>query len=471
MPPLAIGGESRPLRVAVIGSGPSAFYAAEAVLKAPNLHIRVDMFERLPVPFGLVRFGVAPDHQNIKAVTRVYDKIAADPRLRYHGNVAFGKDLSVGDLRRHFDAVVFAVGSPTDRKLGVPGEDLAGGYPATSFVAWYNSHPDFANEKFDLSCGRACVVGIGNVAMDVTRILVRDPDDLAKTDIADYAVAALKAGRVKEVLLLGRRGPVQSAFSPREIQEIGELSGVDIVVDPRDLELDPASEEELKTDPKARQIVDYLRKKAAEGEGKNEKKVRLKYLSSPVELLGGNGRISAIRIERNTLVRDDTGGIKAKGSGTVETVPVGAVFRSVGYQGVPLPGVPFDAKKGVIANDAGRVVDAATRAPVAGMYVAGWIKRGPTGLIGTNKADSIATVENLLKDAAGKTAEASSDKAPEAVTALLASRKVRVVSFAEWKTLDKAELDAGKAKGKVRDKFFRVPDMLAALGAGAAAKG
>lgn len=456
------GTPGRPLRVAIIGSGPSGFYAAEALLKQKELVVQVDMFDRLPTPYGLVRGGVAPDHQKIKSVTAVYEKVALTPGFRFFGNVKLGRDLQVEDLRRHYDQLVYAVGAESDRRLGVPGEDLLGSHSATEFVAWYNGHPDYRELKFDLSQESAAVVGIGNVAMDVTRILAEDPDVLAKTDIAAHALDALRKSKVKTIWLLGRRGPAQAAYSPAEIQEIGELHSADLVVDPKEAALDAVSQEDYK-DPANKKNVDYVQAKAALGEGSRAKKVRLRFCVSPVEVLGKDGRIVGLKLEKNKLVAGK-GRVNCVGAGQFETIPVGLIFRSVGYRGIPIPGVPFCEKAGKIPNAEGRVLTAGEGGTVVpAEYVVGWAKRGPSGLIGTNRADSVATVKAMLDDAKAGKLGAEPSASPDAMEALLSQRKVRYVTFAQWKKLDKLEVEKGKAAGKIREKFTRVPEMLEAL--------
>jgi len=444
----------RPLQVAIVGSGPSGFYAAEALLKQKDVPVRVDMFDRLPTPFGLVRGGVAPDHQKIKNVVMVYEKVAAMPGFRFFGNVHLGRDVSAAELRKHYDHVVYAVGNESDRKLGIPGEDLQGSHSATEFVGWYNGHPDHRERAFDLSVERAAVVGIGNVAMDVTRILAEDPERLAKTDIADYALQALRKSRVREIWLLGRRGPAQAAYSPAEIEEIGELESAELVVRPDELVLDEVSKAET-SDPTVKKNVDYVADVARRAEGSKAKKVRLRFCVSPVELIGEGGRVSAMKIEKNELVPDGKGGVKAKGTGRFETIPVGLVFRSVGYRGIPIPDVAFDEKIGHIPNTAGRVKP--------GEYVVGWAKRGPSGLIGTNRADSVATVQAMLEDARAQAARPDVARDARAVPDLLASKKLRYVTFQDWKRLDRLELERGAKAGKIREKFTTVAEMLSAL--------
>lgn len=451
-----MGSKDRPLQVAIVGSGPAGFYAAAALLKGKGLNIQIDLYDRLPTPYGLVRFGVAPDHPNIKAVIRVFERVVASQHLRFLGNVKVGHDISVADLRKHYDQIVYAVGCETDRRLGIPGEDLQGSHTATEFVAWYNSHPDYIERSFDLSHKCVAVVGVGNVAMDVTRILVKDQDELVHTDIAGYALEALRKGQVEEVVILARRGPKQAAFSLNEIKEIGSLKGVDLVVDPKEMELDEAS----KASPGKERRVEYLTQKSKEGEGSQRRKVRLRFCVSPVEILGENGRVTAVKIEKNELYLDETGDIRSRGTGQYEVIPVGLVFRSIGYQGVPLPGVPFNQKRGVICNQEGRVTDSVSGQIVPNEYAVGWAKRGPTGLIGTNKSDSAATVEKMLEDIEGKRAKVDLEKRPEAVDRMLAGKKLQVVTFEDWKLLDQQEVEAGKRLGKLREKLLTVSAML-----------
>lgn len=457
------GTADRPLCVAIIGSGPSGFYAADALLKTPELTVRVDVFDRLPTPFGLVRGGVAPDHQKIKAVTAVYEKCALDPRVRFFGNAKLGRDFTVEDLHARYDQIVYAVGCESDRHMGIPGEELDGSYSATDFVGWYNGHPDHREHAFDLSCEAAAVVGIGNVAMDVTRLLSCEPDALAKTDIAEHALQALRASKVRTVWLLGRRGAAEAAYSPAEIEEIGELPTTDLVVNAAEAAVGEVSQAAL-ADANVKKKVEYVQKHAALGEGSKGRKVRLRFCVSPVEVVGKDGKVVALKLERNKLVSDGKGGVKAVGTGEFETIKVGLVLRSVGYRGIPVPGVPFDEKAGRIANEAGRVTNAG--APVLGEYVVGWAKRGPSGLIGTNRADSVLTVQAMLADLKdGKLPTRPIDASPDSTPKFLAAKGVKAVDFQRWKELDKLELAAGAKKGKIREKFTRINEMLSALGA------
>ena len=458
------GTPDQPLRVAIIGSGPAAFYAAEHLLKSPERAVRVDMFDRLPTPYGLVRGGVAPDHQKIKSVIAIYEKIAAHPGFRFFGNVEFGRHLRREDLERHVHAILYACGAQTDKRLGVPGEDLAGSHSATEFVAWYNGHPDFRDRSFDLSAERVAVIGVGNVAIDVARILCLTPEELRETDMADYAIEALSASRVREVSILGRRGPVQAAFTTVEVKELGELPGADVIVRPEEVALDPASEAELAaaraaTKAKVEIVQEFSRRTPA---GK-PRRLAIRFLVSPLELTGENGRVTAVRVAKNRLVKDASGAIVTQATGEEEMLPAGLVFRSVGYRGVALADVPFDARTGLIPNAKGRVLQQAGGTPIPGHYATGWIKRGPTGVIGNNKADSVETVNLLLEDAAAGTLPVPARPDPAALEALVRERQPACVSFADWKRLDGIEVERGQPLGRPRVKFTSVEEMLGAL--------
>jgi ferredoxin/flavodoxin---NADP+ reductase len=445
---------SRPLRVAVIGSGPAGFYAAGALLASEDPAVEVDLIDRLPTPWGLVRLGVAPDHPNIKAVSRAFEKIALQPGFRFLGNVEVGRDVTHEELAEAYDAVVYAIGAQTDRRLGIPGEELAGSWPATAFVAWYNGHPDFQKLEFDLSHERAVVIGNGNVALDVARMLALTPEELAPTDTTDAAIDAINGAGVKEILVLGRRGPVQASWTPVEVGELGDLAGADIVVDPADLELDEASAAELAAAaPTVKRNLEHLRAYAArEPEGK-ARTIRLRFLTSPTAILGDE-KVEAIELVRNELVQG-----RAVPTDVRETVECGIVLRSVGYRGLPLPGVPFDEGSYTVPNDRGRVLGS-NGAPLAGFYCAGWIKRGPTGVIGTNKKDATETTQLLLEDArAGKLRRAPD--AP-AIDRLLAERGVVVVTQSGWEAIDAAERAAGEPHGRPRVKLGEWQALLAA---------
>ena len=428
-----------PLRVAVVGSGPAGFYAAGALLGAETA-VEVDMLERLPTPWGLVRLGVAPDHPKLKTVSRAFERIAERPGFRFLGNVEVGRHLEHDDLLRLYDAVVYAVGAQADRRLGIPGEDLPGSWPATEFVAWYNGHPDHQHLHFDLAVERAVVIGVGNVALDVARMLALTPEELGPTDTADAAIAAICGAGLKEIVVVGRRGPAQAAFTTPELAELGELAGADVVVDPADL--DGA----VGTDTNSERNVEVLREFAARTPSGKPKRVVLTFFASPVAIHGAD-RVEAVELVRNEL---DAEG-RAVPTDERRMLSCGLVFRSVGYRGVPIPGVPFDDRSGTIPNEGGRV------AP--GVYVAGWIKRGPTGVIGTNKKDATETAELLLADLADAPRKGAT--AAE-VDALLDERGVRRVLYAGWQSIDEIERGAGEKQGRPRVKLCTWDDLLAA---------
>jgi ferredoxin--NADP+ reductase len=444
------------MRVAIVGAGPAGFFLAERLLGRADMDVGVDMYERLPAPYGLVRFGVAPDHEKIKSVTRAFDVVASRPGFRYFGNIEFGSEVTLADLARHYDAVCFTTGAQTDRRMGIPGEDLDRSHPATDFVAWYNGHPRFRHLQFDLDVERVAVVGVGNVAVDVARILCRTPGELASTDIADYALDALRASRVKEVYLLGRRGPAQAAFTTPEAREMGELHDCDVRVLREEVELDPLSREALERsgDKAVAKKVEVLRGFSARECTGKPKLLTFRFLVSPVELLGdGQGRVCGMRLVHNTLVAGDDGSLKATPTGVVEELPVELVFRSVGYRGVPLADLPFDEKHGIVPNVKGRVLHPDTLHPTPGIYVAGWIKRGPSGVIGTNKPDAAETADVMIEDLRSGTLPVPAAPDPGAIEALLRERQPCLITFEDWKMLDRIESERGKASGRPRIKM------------------
>ncbi|MCZ6669960.1 MAG: FAD-dependent oxidoreductase [Acidobacteria bacterium] len=446
-----LGSETRPLRVAIIGSGPSGFYAAEGLLRS-GLRVKVDMFEKLPPPFGLVRYGVAPDHPKIKKVTRVYEKTGKKEGFEYFGNVNIGEDLSVEDLKQHYDAQIYACGAQTDRQLNIPGIDLPGSYTATEFVAWYNGHPEYIDREFDLNQEIAFIIGQGNVAMDVARILAKTVDELKNTDIAQYALEALAKSKVREIHLVGRRGPAQTAFTPPEIKEFGELAACDPVVKPEDLVLNETSRQELE-DPKFREKkrnYEILKGYSEGGTHEKPKKFLVHFFRSPIELVG-DGKLEKVIFCKNVLV-GEPGRQKAKFTDERVEIKGGLFFRSVGYRGVPIEGVPFHDAWGIFPNTDGRIEGA------PGFYAVGWIKRGPSGVIGTNKADSIATVKGLLADLPDLIPCPKPDTG--AVSEILKTKGVAVVTFADWGKIDAAEIANGKKVGKPREKFVTVKEML-----------
>ncbi|WP_168734702.1 FAD-dependent oxidoreductase [Deinococcus sp. KSM4-11] len=440
----------RPLRVAVIGSGPSGIFATEALLKS-DLSVEVDVYDRLPTPYGLVRYGVAPDHLTIKSVTRGFEKTLSDPRVRFLGNVEFGRDLTHDDVRAHYDAIVYTVGASSDRRLGIPGEDLKGSMSATEFVAWYNGHPDAATRDLALEATGVAVVGVGNVALDVSRILVKTVAELRESDIAEHALPVLERSAVKDVWVLGRRGAAQAKFTTKELREFGELSDADPVVKPAEVQVDEAAEA-LITDNTVKKNLEVLRDFAVRTPEGKDRRIHLRFLVSPVEILDdGQGNVGGLKVERNALDADGN----AVGTGEFEVLPVQLVLRSVGYKGLELPGVPFDARRGVIPNTEGRVEGR------VGEYTAGWIKRGPSGVIGTNRKDATDTVAHLLRDARDGVLPGAAHPTREAVDAVLASRGVDVYTFHDWQVLDAHELAQGQAHGRPRRKVVHREEMLA----------
>jgi ferredoxin/flavodoxin---NADP+ reductase len=460
-----IGTEETPLRVAIVGAGPSGFYAAEHILKDSDLHAQVDLFDRLPTPYGLVRGGVAPDHPKIKSVIRVYEKTAAREGFRFFGNVKVGHDIEVEDLERLYHAIVFTVGCETDRQLGIPGEDLPGSHAATSFVGWYNAHPDYADREFDLSCERAVVIGNGNVAMDVARMLALTDHELRQTDTADHAIEALDAKQIREIVVLGRRGPVQAAFTNPEIKELGEMEDADVVVDPKEVELDPASQAYLESDEadKTTKVnVETLKEFSQRRPEGKKQRIVLRFLASPIEIKG-DGKVESIVVGRNELV-EEGGTLRAKDTGEREELECGLVLRSVGYTGIPIEGVPFDERRGLILNEGGRILDSHDAGHKTGHYTAGWIKRGPSGVIGTNKKDALETVQNLFEDVEGQTLMNPEEPDPVAVENLLRERNIRFITFEDWQSIDQAEVGRGEPHGRPRVKFVRVEEMLETVG-------
>ena len=470
-----------PIRIAVIGSGPAGFYAAGHLLKdsgagGHSIDIEVDMLERLPTPWGLVRSGVAPDHPKIKSVTRIYEKTAAHPRFRFFGNVVFGEHVSREELLSHYHAIVYATGTPLDRPLGIPGEELPGSHAATEFVGWYNGHPDHTDLEVDLrSAKRAVVIGNGNVAIDVARMLVLAPAELAPTDTADHALDVLAESRISEVVIVGRRGPAQAAFTNPELLELGELGDADVIVDPEELDRalavhDAGAEENITS----RRNVEILRSYAERPPAGRAKRIVLRFLLSPTALLpGADGRLAGVELAHNVLVADGEGKLRAETSGGKhETIPAGLVFRAIGYRGIPLPGVPFDRRRGVIPNDGGRVLvldddnDATGGPPMRGEYAVGWIKRGPSGVIGTNKKDAQETVDAIFADVSspgggegsGLNVPAFPDGA--SVERLLRERQPELVTYDGWASIDRHERSLGESAGRPRVKLTRIEEML-----------
>ena len=454
-PPKTLG----TLRVAIIGAGPAACYAADELLRRAD--VEVEMFDRLPTPWGLVRAGVAPDHAGTKTVAKLFESAFRRDTLQYYLNVEIGKHLTHTELATHHHAVLYAVGASSDRRLNVPGEDLPGSHSATEFVAWYNGHPDYANHTFDLSAQRAVIVGNGNVALDIARVLTVDPEVLATTDIADHALAALRASNIREVVVLGRRGPLQAAYTTPEFLALVHLHGVDVIVDEADLALDHASRTLLE-DPEVETSLTLKYTLAEEYAGRprnpDHKRIVFRYLASPTRIHGGD-QVESLEFVHNELV-EDNGQVIARATERTETLDTGLVLRSIGYKGTPIPDLPFDHARGVVPNDHGRVTDT-DGTPLPGVYVSGWIKRGPRGVIGSNRVDSEETVEQLLADfMAGKLTAPEGDRA--ALRDLVAQRQPDVVTREGWKAIDQAEKTAGKAGGRPRVKFTTLEDLLKA---------
>jgi ferredoxin/flavodoxin---NADP+ reductase len=431
-------------RIAVIGSGPSGFYATEALLRS-GTPLAVDMFERLPVPYGLVRFGVAPDHPKLKRVTAAFDRIATTPGFRFIGGVMVGRDVTIDELRDSYDAVVLATGADVSRSLGVPGEDLPGSHHAGDFIAWYNGHPDYRDRHFDLGCEAATVVGHGNVALDVARILAKTADELHRTDIAAHALEVLAESRIRDIHVVGRGKPSQARFTAKELRDFLELEACEATVDSRDVAPEDFAQENL-NDAELTEKLSLLRGFSQQISIKRRRCV-FRFGLSPVAIRG-QGWVEAIAFGRQP-------------SGAVEDVDCGLVFRSVGRRTTPLVGVPYDDLRGVHANIEGRVVIGPS--VVAGLYVCGWSKRGPSGTIGTNRGCGMATAEAVLADLPARAGQRSGN--PDALLARLRTRVPRIVSFGDWITIDGAEKHRGALLGKPREKFVSVPDMLAAVDA------
>jgi ferredoxin/flavodoxin---NADP+ reductase len=443
-------------RAAVVGAGPSGFYATDQLLKAG---FEVDLLEVLPTPFGLVRAGVAPDHPKIKSVTRVYEKTAKHPGFRFYGGVELGNHVTRQDLLDRYHVVLYAVGTAADNKLGIPGEERPGSHGALEFVAWYNGHPDYADHSFDLSATRAVVIGNGNVAVDVARMLVLHPDEVAATDTADHAVTPLAGAQVADVIVLGRRGPAQAAFTTPELRELGELSRADIVIDPEALELDEYSERWLaeQGEPTNQRNVELMREYAGREPHGHERRVELRFLRSPLEILGDGetGAVTGVRVGINKIVDG-----RAVPTGEEEIISCGLVIRSIGYRGAPLAGIPFDERKGLISNLGGRVLNAESGEHELGEYVVGWVKRGPSGVIGTNKKDATDTVARILEDREAGKLNTPKDPDPEAAEKFLAEVCPSVVTWEGWRAIDTHETGLGEPQGRPRVKLVRTGEMV-----------
>jgi ferredoxin--NADP+ reductase len=456
-------------RIAIVGAGPAGAFAAASLLRSAG-DAEIDLFERLPTPWGLLRGGVAPDHQEIKRLEDTFDRETFQRGCRFLGNVEVGVDVTHSDLMRHYTAVVYATGAQTDKSLGIPGEDLPGSWAATEFVAWYNGHPDYRHMEFDLSAERAVVIGNGNVAADVTRMLTLSPAELERTDVADHALEALRDSRIEEVVVLGRRGPAQAAFTSAELRDLGHLDGVDLRVDGADVELDAVSREWLAEEGTftARKNVELLRDFAARPALTDaRRRIELRFLCSPVEIRG-TANVESIDVSRNEIVRTDDGALRAQSVGEgVETIECGLVLRSVGYRAVPLPDVPFDERSFVLPNERGRVLSPDGE-PLPGVYSVGWIKRGPTGILGTNKRDAEETIGCLVEDLRGGGLAQPPRPDREQIDELLAERKPDLVKTAGWRAIDEHELERGQNEQRPRVKLASREELLARSSASAA---
>jgi len=431
------------LSVAIVGAGPSGFYTAEALVKLGS-DCQIDIIESLPTPFGLIRFGVAPDHEKTKGVMRAYDKTAQHARVRYYGNVQVGRDVTLDELRECYDAVILAVGAPLDRTLDIPGGERKGVYGAAQFVGWYNGHPDFRDLGPDLNCPAVAVIGNGNVALDVARVLVKTPEEMAKTDLPDYAARAIHASPIRDVYVLGRRGPLQAKWTNVELREMGQLLDAHPVVDPAQLPDQVEGDMSERERRLAAKNLATLRSFLELSPGGKRRRVHFVFFAMPTAVLGER-RIEGLRLEHTRLE-----GARAVGTGETFEVPCGLVVASIGYRAMPIPGAPFDERRGIVANQDGRAGQ--------GLYVVGWAKRGPTGVIGTNKPDADQVAKQIREDlgAGGKPGRA-------ALKRLLSKRAIRWVSYEDWKQIESAEV-AAAATGAPRKKLIRIKDMLAVLG-------
>ena len=447
-------------KVAIIGSGPSGFYAAQALFKLSD-EVSVDMFDQYPTPFGLLRGGVAPDHQQMKTVATAYHRIAKHANFRFFGNVTIGRDLSLDDIRSHYSAVIVAVGAQTDRRMGIPGEDLPGSYTATEFVAWYNGQLNYQDHTFNLKGKNAVIIGQGNVAVDVVRILAKPVTQLQTTDITNAALMQLAESQISDIYMVGRRGPTQAAFTELELKELGHIEGVDLVIHD-DLELSSADQIEVSQSAKSRKNMAQLQAlKQRPAVANPRKTIHLMFYASPIELQASADQLGSVRFQKNTLV-GEPGQQRVMPTEDGFDLPCDVLFRSIGYRGVPFEGLPFDDQSGTIRHDKGQVV-LASGEPVENMYVTGWIKRGPTGVIGTNRSDSIETVTTCFNNL-----DSAHCQDPTDIVERLTQKNVRFFSYDDWLVLDAYEQSVGKKAGKPREKLTSLNQMLNVLAHGSA---
>lgn len=463
--PPPTGTKDRPLRVGIVGAGPAGFYTAMALLEQREIAVNVDLLDRLPTPYGLVRAGVAPDHQKLKTVTRVYEKLGQDPRFRFFGNVELGRDVSVSELSQCYHQVVYATGNESDRRLGIPGEHLTGCSPASVFVGWYNGHPDYSNAEFNLAGERAVIVGNGNVAIDVARVLAKSPAALRTTDIADHALAALEQSRVREILVVGRRGPLQTSFTPSELGELTELPDLDLQVTPAELELDEADRAALhqaSAKSAVRRNYKLFQQICARPTLGAGKRLEFRFLMSPLEFLGDHtGRLRQLRVCKNRLVRDDSGRVQASPTTVEELWDVDLALVSVGAESKRMADLPFDAERGVLANVEGRIVDPRTGEPLRNHYCSGWARTGAKGLIASQKTGALEIVQTMLRDVKQTPFDERAHKLD--LEELLRSKNMSWISFDDWHLIDETEVTRGAQRGAPRSKLVDVPSMISVV--------
>ncbi|RSZ65166.1 pyridine nucleotide-disulfide oxidoreductase [Corynebacterium hylobatis] len=445
---------SRPLRVAVVGAGPAGIYASDLLVKSGE-DVTIDLFERMPAPFGLIRYGVAPDHPRIKGIVRSLHSVLEKPEIRLLGNIEIGKDLTVEEMRDYYDAIIFSTGATGDRELRIRGSELAGFHGAGEFVGFYDGNPDFSRD-WDLNAERVGVIGVGNVALDIARILAKTADELLVTEIPDNVYDNLARSSVKEVHVFGRRGPAQAKFTPLELKELDHSENIEVIVVPEDIDYDEASEAARRESKSVDLVCQTLEGYAIREPKGAPNKLYLHFFESPVEILGEDGRVVGLKTERTEL--DGTG--QVRGTGRFTTWDLQSVYRAVGYRSEAVDGVPFDAERAVIPNDGGRVLDPETGEAVRGLYATGWIKRGPVGLIGNTKSDAKDTTTMLLEDFTSGRLSAPAHPEPAAVTELLEARGIAVTTWEGWHNLDAAERSLGEAEGRERKKIVEWDEMV-----------
>ena len=444
---------SRQLRVAVIGAGPAGIYASDILTKS-DVDVRVDIIERDPTPFGLIRYGVAPDHPRIKEIVKALKRVLSHDDIRFIGNVSYGTDLKFDDLKLFYDAVIFATGASKDRPMGLPGVDLRGSYGAADFVSWYDGHPESPRDwDFQPHAEQVAVLGVGNVGLDVARMLAKKADELLATEVADNVHSGLKSNRAQDIHIFARRGPAQVKFTPMELRELSHSSNIDVIVHPEGFELDEGSMEAIRGSKSVKLVVDVLQNYLAKDTTDAAHRIHIHFCQNPVEILGEDGQVVGLRTERTEL--DGTG--NARGTGEFIDWPVQAVYRAIGYYSDDLAGLPFDLKAGVVPNDGGRVIDIQGE-PLPGAYVTGWIKRGPVGLIGHTKSDAAQTIELLLSDVDSLIAPASPEL--ESVDRYLDGRGIEFTTWDGWEKLDLHEIALGEATGRARIKVVPREDMV-----------